>query len=103
MLLTSRSNLSVSHSLTPLLLLSLSLRCCQVDFEEFKLGIQKLGYQPHITVSPEDWDVITIQGSLLGEGKCTGCEQENVWGVGRSHEGWGGVKPCRGAQVGYRG
>ena len=36
-----------------------------VDFDEVKSGIQKLGYEPAIKLSSDDWDDINMHGLLL--------------------------------------
>ena len=38
-----------------------------LDFDEMKGGIQKLGYDPIILMSHEDWDAFTLQGLLENE------------------------------------
>ena len=45
-----------------------------VDFEELKLGLRKLGYDPSISVSPEDWDAISMQGTLCDDDGSLGLE-----------------------------
>ena len=39
----------------------------EVDYEEFRLGILKLGYSPPIEVSFGDWIEFTLQGTLSSE------------------------------------
>ena len=45
-----------------------------VDFEELKLGLRKLGYEPCIVVSAEDWDVLSMQGTLCNSDGALGLE-----------------------------